>query len=241
MQTGPSSTPPRSIPRPKLLLFDVDGTLLRSHGGSLRAMTKAARQLFGPAFSLEEIDRNGRLDPEIIGMALELNEVRATPQQLDAFRHLYVEALRTEVKSTRILPGVRELLAALRATQGLLLGCVTGNFAEAARMKLQAVGIDTDWFAANGFGDQAATRSDLVRLAIDRGGSAAGQPIPGRDVIVVGDTPRDVESAKANGCACLAVATGNYTVEALQAAGPDAVLADLTDPAPLWAMLDRRD
>ncbi len=241
MQPGPASTTPRAIPRPKLLLFDLDGTLLRSHGGSLRAMTQAARQLFGPTFSLEEVDRNGRLDPEIIGMALELNGVRATPQQIDAFRHLYVEGLRTEVTSTRILPGVRELLAALRATEGLLLGCVTGNFAEAARMKLQAVRIDTDWFAANGFGEEAATRSALVRLAVDRGASLAGQRLSGRDVIVIGDTPRDVESAKANGCACLAVATGNYPVEVLEAAGPDAVLLDLTAPAPLWAMLDRRD
>ena len=239
MQTGPPSAP-RSIPGPKLLLFDIDGTLLRSHGGSLRAMTKAARQLFGPTFGLEEVDRNGRLDPEIIGMALDLNEVRATPQQLDAFRRLYAEELRTEVTSTRILPGVRELLTALRATEGALLGCVTGNFAEAARMKLQAVEIDADWFAANGFGEEAPSRPALVRLAIDRGASVAGDPIPGRDVIVVGDTPRDVESAKANGCTCLAVATGNYTTEVLEAAGPDAVLADLTTPAPLWAMLARR-
>jgi phosphoglycolate phosphatase-like HAD superfamily hydrolase len=222
-------------------LFDVDGTLLKSHGGALRAMTQAARQLFGPTFSLEEVDRNGRLDPEIIGMALELNRVEATPQQLDAFRHSYIEELRTEVRSTRILPGVRELLAELRATEGVLLGCVTGNYAEAARIKLQAVGIDADWFAANGFGGQAATRSDLVRLAIDRGASSAGRPTPGRDVIVIGDTPRDVEAAKANGCACLAVATGNYPVDILEAAGPDAVLPDLTAPTPLWNMLDRGD
>jgi phosphoglycolate phosphatase-like HAD superfamily hydrolase len=171
-------------------------------------------------------------------MALELNGVRATPQQLDAFRRLYAERLRAEVTSTRILPGVRELLTALRATEGLLLGCVTGNFAEAARMKLQAAEIDTDWFAANGFGGEAPTRSDLVRLAIDRGASVAGHPIPGRNVTVIGDTPRDVESAKANGCACLAVATGNYGIEVLQAAGPDVVLPDLTDPAPLWGLLE---
>ena len=215
MQPGPPSTTPRSIPRRKLLLLDVDGTLLRSYGGGLRAMTRAARRLFGPTFRLEEVDRNGRLDREIIGMALELNGVRATPQQLDAFRDSYIEGLRTEVKSTRILPGVRELLAGLRATEGVLLGCVTGNYAEAARIKLDAVRIAFDWFVANGFGDQAATRSALVRLAVDRGASLAGQPIPGRDVIVIGDTPRDVDAAKANGCACLAVATGNYTVEVL--------------------------
>jgi len=142
------------------------------------------------------------------------------------------------VTSTRILPGVGELLAALRATEGVLLGCVTGNFAEAARMKLQAAGIDPDSFGANGFGGQAATRSALVRLAMDRGASLAGQPIRAHDVIVVGDTPRDVDAAKANGCACLAVATGNFTAEVLSAAGPDAVVSDLTDPAPLWALLD---
>jgi phosphoglycolate phosphatase-like HAD superfamily hydrolase len=204
-------------------------------------MTTAARQLFGPTFSLEEVDRNGRLDPEIIGMAMERNGVRATRQQLEAFRRSYIDQLRNEVQSTRILPGVRELLAALRATRGVLLGCVTGNFAEATKIKLQAARIDPAWFAANGFGGEAHTRSDLVRVAIDRGAALAGQPFTGRHVIILGDTPRDVEAAQANGCACLAVATGNYTIDVLRAAGPDAVIADLTTPGPLWALLERAE
>ncbi len=201
-------------------------------------MTRAARRLFGPTFNLEDVDRNGRLDPEIIAAALELNRVRATPQQLDAFRELYLRELRTEVRSTRILPGARELIGRLRSTEGVVLGSVTGNYAEAARLKLRAVGIDPSWFVANGFGDQAATRSKLVRMAIDAAIALVGQPLGGGDVIVIGDTPRDVGCAKQNGCRCVAVATGNYTAAVLEAAGADVVLADLTDPAPLWAMLD---
>jgi phosphoglycolate phosphatase len=224
--------------RPKLLLFDVDGTLLRSYGGALRAMTRAARRLFGPTFDLEAVDRNGRLDPEILGMALDLNGVQATPQERDDFRRLYLEEFRTEVKSTRILPGVRPLLDLLRATEGLLLGCVTGNYAEAARIKLQTVGIDPDWFVANGFGEQAATRVELVRLAIDTAASLAGGPIAAGQVIVVGDTPRDVQGARANGCRSVAVATGNYPADVLWASGADVVLPHLIEPAPLWAMLD---
>jgi phosphoglycolate phosphatase len=104
-----------------------------------------------------------------------------------------------------------------------------------ARMKLPVVGIDPGWFVANGFGDEAPTRGELVRLAMDRAASHAGRRLDGSDVIVIGDTPRDVACARANGCACLAVATGNFTMEELEAA--DAVLADLTDPGPLWAML----
>ena len=231
----------RSPARTKLLLFDVDGTLLLSGGGSLRAMTTAARRWFGPTFSLDEVDRNGRLDPHIIGAALELNGVRATDDQLEAFRESYLEALRSELGSSRILPGVGDLLARLRAAEGVLLGLVTGNYAEVARVKLEAVRIDPAWFVVGGFGEQAATRSRLVRLAMETAASLVGGPIPSRDVIVIGDTPRDVESAKAAGCRSLAVATGNYPRDVLEAAGADLVLPDLTDPAPLWAMLEDRD
>ena len=226
---------------PKLLLLDIDGTMLRSHGGALKAMTRAARRLFGPTFSLEEVDRNGQLDPKIIGMALDLNGVRATPREIDAFRDFYIEELQAELGSTRILPGVLDLLTRLRATEGVLLGLVTGNYAGVARIKLPAVGIDPSWFVANGFGDEGATRGELVRRAMDTAASLAGRPITGGDVIVVGDTPRDVECAKANGCACLAVATGNFTRQVLEAAGADAVIPDLTNPAPLWAMLEDPD
>jgi len=227
-----------SIRGPKLLLFDIDGTMLRSHGGALKAMTRAARRLFGPTFSLEEVDRNGQLDPKIIGIALDLNGVRATPEQLLAFRDFYIEELRAELGLTRILPGVLDLLTRLRAIEGVLLGLVTGNYAGVARIKLPAVGIDPSWFVANGFGDEGSTRSELVRRAMDAAASLVGRPIHGSDVIVVGDTPRDVECAKANGCACLGVATGNFTRQELEAAGADAVVPDLTDPANLWAMLE---
>lgn len=239
MASRPGSTTPRSTAGLSLLLFDVDGTLVRSYGGSLRAMTTAARRLFGPSFSLEEVDRNGQLDPDIVAAALALNGVQATSQQLDVFRQSCVEELRAEAAATQSLPGARELLDQLRRTPGVLLGLVTGNYPEAARLKIEAAGIDPACFVVQGFGDQAATRSELVRLAMDRAALLAGRPIPSGDVIVIGDTPRDVDSAKANGCKCLAVATGNYPVDVLRSAGANAVLADLSDPAPLWAMLGK--
>jgi len=238
MHSRPSHSARPSGAPTGLLLFDVDGTLLRSHGGSLRAMTAAARRWFGPTFRLDAVDRNGQLDPHIIAAALELNGVRATAGQLDAFRESYLEELRTEVRSSRILPGVSELLAGLRATEGVLLGLVTGNYAEAARIKLEAVEIDPAWFPVGGFGEQAATRSRLVGLAIETAASLVGRAIPARDAIVIGDTPRDVESAHEAGCRSLAVATGNYPADVLEAAGADVVVPDLTDPASLWAMLD---
>ncbi|MHC4405437.1 MAG: HAD family hydrolase [Planctomycetota bacterium] len=236
--TNPASN--RSpIPWPKLLLFDIDGTLLKSRGGSLRAMTRAARQVFSPTFNMEAVDRNGRLDPEIIAAALELNGVDAAPKALEAFRKLYLEELRAEAKSNRPLPGARPLLERLRATEGVILGAVTGNYGEAARIKLQAVGIDPAWFVANGFGEQEPTRSALVRRAIREAASRVGHAIPESDVVIVGDTPRDVECAKDNHCRCVAVATGNFAADLLEQAGADVVLPDLTDPAPLWAMIER--
>lgn len=226
-----------SLPSAKLLLFDIDGTLLLSKGGALRAMTRAARGLFGAGFSLEEVDRNGQLDPKIIGMALDLNGVTATAAELEAFREAYAGELEAELDTMRVLPGAVELLARLRATDGVVLGLVTGNYGEVARMKLPAVGIDPGWFVANGFGDEAPARGELVRLAMDRAAAFVGRPMGGGDTIVIGDTPRDVGCARANGCACLAVATGNFAREDLEAAGADVVVADLTDPGPLWAML----
>ena len=224
-------------PSARLLLFDIDGTLLLSQGGALRAMTRAARGLFGAGFSFEEVDRNGQLDPKIIGMALDLNGVRARGAELDAFRDAYVGELEAELGTMRVLPGAVELLARLRATEGVVLGLVTGNYAEVARMKLPVVGIDPGWFVANGFGDEAATRGELVRLAMDRAEPHAGRPMAGGNVIVIGDTPRDVACARANGCECLAVGTGNFTMEELEAAGADAVVASLTDAGVLWEML----
>lgn len=223
---------------PKLLLFDIDGTLMLSYGGGLRAMTAAACRAFCPDFSLATIDFNGRLDPEIVLEALACNRVEATPEQVDLFRRHYCELLPEELHSARALPGVLDLLATLRSMEGVVLGLVTGNYTDSSRLKLRAVGIDPDWFVIHGCGEVAQTRPALVRWAMDAASALTGRAIHAADTIVLGDTPRDVDCAKANGCRCVAVATGHFSVDDLRATAADLVLPDFADPSPVLAMLD---
>ncbi|NUQ64735.1 MAG: HAD family hydrolase [Pirellulales bacterium] len=226
-------------PRPlKLLLFDIDGTLMLSYGGGLRAMTEAACRVFCPGFSLATIDFNGRLDPEIVVEALATNGVEATHAQLEAFRQHYFRRLPSELSSARALPGVLDLLARLRKTEGVVLGLVTGNYTDSARLKLRAVGIDPDWFVIHGCGEVAETRPALVRWAMDAASDLAGRAVRPADTIVLGDTPRDVDCAKANGCLAVAVATGQFSVDILRCTAADLVLSDFRDPAVLLEMLD---
>jgi len=222
----------------KLLLFDIDGTLMLSHGGGIRAMTAAACRVFHPTFTMETIDCNGRLDPEIVLEALAYNGVQSsTPEDVATFCRHYFEMLPQELHSARALPGVLDLLEQLRAMDGIVLGLVTGNYCESSRIKLRAVGIDPDWFAVQGFGELADTRPALVRWAIERGAALTGRPLGGAATLVIGDTPRDVACAKANGCLAVAVATGQFSVDELRATEADLVLPDFSDPGPLLEIL----
>ncbi len=220
----------------KLILFDIDGTLLKSHGGALKAMSAAARDVFGPDFDLTRVDRNGRLDQDIISEAVVVNGASATAGDFERFRGLYLDYLREEAGAVRALPGVGERLDELGRHPGVMLGLATGNYTQAAWIKLAAAGIAADPFVANGFAEDATTRSGLIRHAA---AAARGANLSLGDVLVVGDTPRDVEAARDAGCRCLAVATGNYSREILQAAGAHTVLHDLTDPQPFRDFLKR--
>ena len=221
-----------------LLLFDIDGTLMLSHGGGIRAMTVAGSRVFCPTFSMETIDCHGRLDPDIVLEALANNGIEAhTPDEIRSFRRYYCEFLPQELHSAHALPGALELLALLRQTEGVILGLVTGNYPETGRLKLQSVGIDPDWFLVDGFADHADTRPGLVHWAMEYAAAQLGHPRDGLRTIVLGDTPRDVACAKLNGCRCVAVATGGYSLEDLQATAADLVLPDFTDPDPIFKLL----
>ena len=115
----------------------------------------------------------------------------------------------------------------------VVLGCLTGNYSSAAPLKLEAAGIDARAFGITAFGDEAATRPELTRLAMDKLERRIRYEADPRRVIVVGDTPRDVEAAHAHGCVCFAVATGPYDRRSLEEAGADHVVDSLADPSPL--------
>jgi len=226
----------------RLVLFDIDGTLLRAQGIGPIAMERAGRRLLGPAFSLEGIDFGGALDPWIFRQAAQrLGHDDPSPLH-PAFRDEYlVELARAFDAGERrpvLLPGVVAALAAFRDDPTATLGLVTGNYARAVPLKLQAAGIDPTQFVVGAFGDDAPTRPELVRLAMEQWRARGADPDP-RRVVVIGDTPRDVDCAKKNGCRSVAVATGWHTVEQLEAGGADLVLRDLTALMPsletLWS------
>jgi phosphoglycolate phosphatase len=214
----------------QLVLFDIDGTLLRAHGVGARAMTRAGCRLLGPGFTLDGIEFGGALDPWIFRQAAQRLGPPDRSHLHTEFRDLYLVELAQELERSaerpEILPGVAAALAAVSADSRMTMGLVTGNYARAVPLKLRAVGIDPAQFVVGAFGDDAPPRPDLVRLAMEQW-RARPDPDP-RRVVVIGDTPRDIDCAKKNGCRSIAVATGWHTVEQLEAGGADVVLRDLT-------------
>ena len=216
----------------KLLLFDIDGTLLRAHGAGLKAMAAAGRAVLGETFSLDGVDFAGNLDPLIFRTAAEQSGLSHDAARHAQFRDLYVRLLEQELttEEPRIerLPGVRELFDELLEDAHSVLGLLTGNYRASAHAKLRHAGIVPDWFCVGAFGDAAPTRPELVPVAMAQCPPASRAALNPRDVLVIGDTPRDVQCAKVNGCRALAVATGSYSASELDAEGADWVIEDLT-------------
>ncbi len=227
----------------KLLLFDVDGTLMRAHGAGSRAMTRAGRAVCGEAFSLEGVTIAGGLDPTIFADAIRLMGLTDPSSFHDAFREAYFKELALEMiaevaRKPHRLPGAMELLLTLKPRADLTLALVTGNYQRAIPIKFAAVGLDVNVFEFGAFGGDAPTRPELVKLALEtqatRRKSSVFSPT---DALVIGDTPRDVDCAHQNGVRCVAVATGVYSADELHAAGADVVLDGLHDAERFLALL----
>ena len=231
-----------AAPKP-LVLFDVDGTLLLTGGAGMRAMKAVACELFGMTFRWDGIVVSGHLDPLIFAEAAALNGLDDVATHHERFRRRYLEQLVVELElgraQIRIMPGIRESLSRLRETRAATLGLLTGNYSDAIPIKLSAIGIEPAWFEVTAFGDEAADRRALAALAISKYEEQLGATIDPRRVVVVGDTPRDVDCAHAHGCYAFAVATGRYDAAALAAAGADRVVDDLSDPTPLIQTVER--
>ncbi|HTM43982.1 MAG TPA: HAD family hydrolase [Polyangiaceae bacterium] len=219
----------------KLLLFDLDGTLLLTHGAGVRCMQRAGQRIWGEQFSLDGIAFGGGLDPLILAEALQNLGLELDPTLHERFQVVYEAELRGEFAqnpTVQVLPGIAALLEQARDHERSILGLLTGNYAPTGIAKLAAANIDPDWFRVKIWGDDGPTRPDLVRVAMERGGNIAPE-----HVVVIGDTPRDVDCAHKNGCSCVAVATGGYSRAELEQAGADIVFDDLSDHAALWAFI----
>ena len=226
-----------------LVLFDVDGTLLLTGGAGMRAMKAVAVELFGETFRWDGIVVSGHLDPLIFAEAAALNGIAEAARHHQRFRARYLERLPIELAlsgaQVRIMPGIQESLAWLRKTGVATLGLLTGNYPEAIPLKLATIGVDPAWFEITAFGDEGDDRRALVALAIAKYERLIGTAVEAAYVVIVGDTPRDVDCAHAHGCVAFAVATGGYGVEELKAAGADVVVGDLGDPTPLFETVSR--
>ncbi len=225
-----------------LLLFDIDGTLLLTERAGVQAMQEAGRALYGERFSLEKIDLAGRLDPHIWRDGLARIGMDPSEELHARFQSEYERALVTRLRArptARALPGVLALLAHLRGLEDTTLGLVTGNYAATGSIKLRAAGIDPAWFPVAAWGGDGDHRRELPPVAMRRFAERAGRPIDAARVVVIGDTPSDIDCAHASGCRAVAVATGpSFTAAALLAHEPDLLLEDLSDGQPLLTWLE---
>jgi phosphoglycolate phosphatase len=210
----------------KLLLWDIDGTLLRSGGAGKIAMESALAATFGLQQVRDDVPYSGRTDRSIVRDLFALHGIADTPANRQRFVAAYFERLPACLRQYqgRVLPGIEQLLHTTAACAGVVNGLLTGNMRQGAELKLAYFGL---WqhFPFGGFGDDHEERDDVARMAY-----AAGRAHLGREpteVWVIGDTPLDIRCARAIGAKVLAVATGYHPLEELAQFAPDVLLADL--------------
>jgi phosphoglycolate phosphatase len=222
----------------KLLLFDIDGTLVLTGGAGGRAMARAFEDVFGFSNGLGSISMAGRTDAWIVAQMAAEHGLQYDDDRLRLFHDTYVKHLSVEVRNPGpqkgVLPGVRQLLETLTSRDDAYLALLTGNFRRGAEIKLEYFDL-WHYFGAGAFGDDSHDRNGLLWKAMANVHAAGGPQVRPSDVVIIGDTPLDIAVAVAGGARSLGVATGSYDVDTLLDSGADAALPDLDDPA---AVLD---
>ena len=218
----------------RLVLFDIDGTILRSNGAGRRAMITALREIFGGT-GPEDHSYDGKTDPQIVREVMRIEGHRDThiDERMDALMTLYLIHLERELVAAKtiVYPGIRELLDALEARDDTVLGLLTGNLREGAHAKLRAAGIDPGRFRIGAFGSDHEHRPELPAVARQRAQAELGIDLDGEHLVIIGDTPADIECGRALGVRAIGVATGSYSVEELRRHAPHAVFETLADTA----------
>jgi phosphoglycolate phosphatase-like HAD superfamily hydrolase len=224
----------------KVVLFDIDGTLVLTGGAGMRAMTRAFEELYAVQDAFNGIPMPGRTDAGILAQAAAVHGI--APLTLDAFHDVYLGHLRRELYEPGprkgVMPGIRPLLDALAGDTRGYLALLTGNFEQAAQAKLEYFDL-WRYFPCGAFGDAVHERNPLLAAALSRVHQLCGRRADPADVIVIGDTPLDVQCAAAGGARSIAVATGGSGVDALTHAGADVVFRDLTDTKAVLAAIFR--
>ena len=225
----------------RLLLFDVDGTLVSARGAGRRAMGRALEAVYGITGPVGSYDFRGKTDPQIVfdlmgSAGLSAGQVQ---ERLGHFYERYVENLRAEIRlrgGVSLLPGIQELVERLSRCPTAVIGLITGNIEVGAKIKLEPTGL-LPHFRVGAYGSDEPDRGRLPAIAARRAETLSGATITPEQVVVIGDTPLDIGCARAYGARAVAVATGGHGVEELAAHQPDALFADFADVGRVLATL----
>ena len=221
----------------KLLLWDIDGTIIGTKGAGETAMNRAFEEVFQQAGDLYDIDYSGRTDPLLGKLLCEHYGLPFAPDTNRAFVEAYVRHLSAILRETpaTLLPGM-DVLGELSARPDCLQGLLTGNVRAGGKVKLESVGA---WqhFTYGAFADGCFDRNELAPRALELAREEFGAEFAQEQVFVIGDTPRDVECGQRIRACTVAVATGKYSVAELEAAGPDHVFEDLADTSAFLSAL----
>jgi len=235
-----SSLKHASVTRPTVLLFDIDGTLVTTGGVGRRAVERAFKREYGRPDACSLIRFDGMTDRSITRLGLEAIGVAPSDASIDALLATYLGELEAELvlstpETYGVHPGVAETLRAA-SERGLALGLGTGNVEAGARLKLGHVGL-WEHFAFGGFGSDHELRLELIRIGAERGSQRLGCSRESCRVVVIGDTPKDVDAARGIGAECIGVGTGSFTAAQLLEQGATHAFDDLTAPGALAALL----
>ena len=217
----------------RLILFDLDGTLLTSGGIGRRSTRSALESIFGTSGNLDEFYPGGRTQEAIFvdtlaDAGIGMNQFLERREELyQIFLDNFQGILDQGKYQINALPGAIQLIEYLNSNESFVLGLVTGNHTEAARLKLLNAGLDPNVYLAGAYGEESANRSDLVPLAKDRAETITGREFPEYYTIVVGDTTRDVLSAKSVNATSFALTTGTDERDLLQSVNPDSIFENL--------------
>ncbi len=214
----------------RLILFDIDGTLIDSGEAGTRSLNLAFREVFSIDNAFSGISMAGKTDIQIMREALKKHGLPDDKDTIDTLTKFYLKNLSFEINNPRrhLKPGVRELLRRLKEHNHNATGLLTGNLEEGARIKLEPFGLN-EFFPFGAFGSDDEDRNRLLQVAMKRFMTIYKKEVDPSKCVVIGDTPRDIECAKIHNAFSIAVATGPYSRETLSMSGADIVLNDLSE------------